>query len=347
VQQFTDNEFRMGSAMNPHIQHLILKATGAQTTTRLEIVQRLWSGYGEIVRYGLTGGDKASVIVKHVALSDHGHRSQNALSHRRKVRSYQVETIWYGQWSQHCDENCRVPACLASEAYDDEIVLVLEDLDATGFPGRRSVADETRMRACLNWLAHFHATFIGEPPAGLWPTGTYWHLETRPDELEALNDAALKNTASAIDQALRASPYQTLVHGDAKIDNFCFSADGRRVAAVDFQYVGGGPGIKDVAYFIDSCLDGDECERQESHWLDLYFQALRQALQHKQKAVDADAIEQDWRALYPLAWTDFHRFLKGWSPSQWDPNSYSERLARQVIARLQNPLRKNDSFVEE
>jgi hypothetical protein len=107
------DELRLGIAMNPRIQDIILKATGAQTAIRLEIVQRLWSGYGEIV-------------------------------------------------------------------------LVLEDLDAAGFPGRRTAADETRMRACLHWLAHFHATFIGEPPEGLWPTGTYWHLATRPDELEAL-----------------------------------------------------------------------------------------------------------------------------------------------------------------
>jgi hypothetical protein len=335
------------SVMPTRIRDLIFKATGAQTATRLEMVQRLWSGYGEIVRYGLTGCGSASVIVKHVKLPGRSRRSQTDLSHRRKVRSYQVETVWYSQWSRQCDENCRVPACLASEAYDDEIVLVLEDLDAAGFPGRRSVADETRMRACLNWLAHFHASFIGEPPAGLWPTGTYWHLETRPDELEALDDAALKNAASAIDQALRASPYQTLVHGDAKIDNFCFSRDGLRVAAVDFQYVGGGPGIKDVAYFLDSCLDGEECERQESHWLDFYFQALRQALQRKRKAVDADAVEQDWRALYPLAWTDFHRFLKGWSPAHWDPNSYSERLARQVIEQLQKTSGRGDAFVEE
>jgi hypothetical protein len=334
-------------AMNPRIQDLIFKATGARSATRLEMVQRLWSGYGEIVRYGLTGGDKASVIVKHVKLPDPGHRSQNDLSHQRKVRSYQVETVWYGQWSRHCDVDCRVPTCLAFEAYGEEIVLVLEDLDAAGFPERRSAADEIRMRACLSWLAHFHATFIGERPEGLWPTGAYWHLETRPDELKALTDTALKNAASAIDQALRASPYQTLVHGDAKIDNFCFSADGRRVAAVDFQYVGGGPGIKDVAYFIDSCLDGKECERQESHWLDLYFHALKHALQRKQKAVDADGVEQDWRALYPLAWTDFHRFLKGWSPAHWDPNSYSERLARRVIKQLQKTSGRDDAFVEE
>ena len=157
----------------------------------------------------------------------------------------------------------------------------------------------------------------------------------------------MKHAASAIDRKLRESPYQTLVHGDAKLANFCFSGDANRVAAVDFQYVGGGCGIKDVAYFIDSCLEGDAAERQQGQLLDVYFQALKQALKGKQKAVDVDAVEQDWRTLYPLAWTDFHRFLKGWSPGHWPSNSYSERLSRQVIAQLQNSQRREDALIGE
>ncbi|TRW94910.1 oxidoreductase family protein [Candidatus Methylobacter oryzae] len=325
--------------MNEHIRDLVIKATGGKTAFRREVIQRLWSGYGEIVRYGLTGGDRSSVIVKHVKLSAQGSHPcgwNTDVSHRRKMRSYQVETTWYGNWSEHCDAQCRIPACLMFESFDDEVLIVLEDLDNAGFPNRRSIAGKNEMRACLNWLANFHATFIGESPNGLWPTGTYWHLETRPDELQALNDIPLKNAASAIDRKLRQSPYQTIVHGDAKLANFCFSNDCSRVAVVDFQYVGGGCGIKDVAYFIDSCLNQDECERQESRLLDIYFQALKRALKTKQKAVDAEAVERNWRALYPVAWTDFHRFLKGWSPGHWNPDSYSERLAREVIAQLQD-----------
>jgi hypothetical protein len=70
--------------------------------------------------------------------------------------------------------------------------------------------------------------------------------------------------------------------------------------------------------------------------LDVYFQALKQAMNRKQPLLDAADVEQEWRALYPLAWTDFHRFLKGWSTGHWPSDSYSERVARRVITQLQN-----------
>lgn len=316
--------------MHPAIHELILNATGAEKAFPLEVVQRLWRGYGQIVRYGVSGGERSSVIVKQVNLA-----KKSCLSHQRKLRSYRVETAWYTRWSPDCDADCRVPACLGSAAFADGRLLVLEDLNPAGYPHRRTRANPQEIKTCLLWLAHFHATFFGQQPTDLWPTGTYWHLQTRPDEWQALTDINLKNAAAAIDQTLRDSPYQTFVHGDAKLANFCFSADGRRVAAVDFQYVGGGPGIKDVAYFIDSCLDGEACEHQQDQLLDVYFQALKRALHAKQKAVDADAVVENWRSLYPLAWTDFQRFLKGWSPGHWPSDSYSERLARQVISQLQ------------
>ena len=136
--------------------------------------------------------------------------------------------------------------------------------------------------------------------------------------------------AAAIDRALEASPFRTLLHGDAKVANFCFGASGR-VAAVDFQYVGGGCGMKDLAYFLGSCLDEDRCEQEEDRLLALYFRALREGIP---PGVDADALEADWRSRYPVAWADFHRFLKGWSPGHWKINSYSERICQQVIDNL-------------
>jgi len=323
--------------MNHNFQDVILQATGAEALYHIEDIQSLWSGYGKIMRYGLRGADRERVVVKHVKLPDRHHhpRGWNTdRSHQRKIRSYQVETAWYRDWAARCDARCRVPACLALEADEDEFLMVFEDLDASGFPLRKTAVSLIDMQRCLTWLAHFHATFLGETPRGLWEVGTYWHLDTRPDELEALDDAPLKHAAGEIDAVLRAARFQTFVHGDAKLANFCFSEDATQVAAVDFQYVGGGCGMKDVAYFIGSCLYEDACEQHEAELLDTYFGALNEALVSRGRAVDAKAIEQEWRALYPVAWTDFHRFMKGWSPGHWKIHDYSERLARQVLAQL-------------
>ena len=318
---------------------MILSATGATDLIELGVIQSLWSGYGSIVRYGLKGATVDTVVVKHVLLPEgvaHPRGWNTDLSHQRKLKSYEVETAWYRDWSVRCGAGCRVPKCLALESVGHELIIVMEDLDASGFALRRTSVGEAELHACVSWLAHFHATFMGAEPTGLWEQGTYWHLETRLDELAILakEDPALKDAACAIDQKLKASPYQTLVHGDAKVANFCFSADGASVAAVDFQYCGKGCGMQDLIYLIGSCLDEVACEQLEAELLDVYFGVLRGALITQGSGLDLDALEADWRALYPVAWTDFHRFLKGWSPGHWKINGYSERLAREVVASL-------------
>ncbi len=323
--------------MNQEFQTIAQQACNAEAIFPIEEIQSLWSGYGKIVRYGLRGGCCDSVVIKHVQLPDRAHHPRGWAtdrSHQRKVRSYHVESHWYRDYAARCDEHCRIPGCYALKEGEEEFLMVFEDLDAAGYSARLHSAGLGEMHACLAWLAGFHATFMGVAPEGLWPIGTYWHLDTRPDELAALADGELKAAASAIDGRLNGARYQTLVHGDAKLANFCFDEGGERVAAVDFQYVGGGCGMKDLAYFIGSCLHEAECERYEQALLDDYFSLLRAALVRRAVAVDPDAVEQEWRALYPWAWSDFHRFLKGWSPGHWKVNDYSERLARQVCAEL-------------
>ncbi len=327
----------MSLPLKESFRSTILKSTGAEDLFEMENIQRLWSGYGDIVRYGLKGSPVKSVVVKHVKFPNTAHhpRGWNSdFSHLRKLKSYEVEVAWYGGWAARCGDNCKLPTCYATEAQDDEVLIVLEDIDAVGFPVRKRTVSWTEINACIVWLANFHATFLGEQPEGLWEKGTYWHLETRPEELEALDDIPLKNAAEAIDLKLAQCTYQTFVHGDAKLANFCFSENSKKVAAVDFQYVGGGCGMKDLAYFVGSCLNENDCEKYESKLLDTYFIALNDALAAQQKMVDFDEMELEWRALYPVAWTDFHRFLKGWSPDHWKINSYSERLSREVIRQL-------------
>ena len=325
----------------PHksITDTVRSATGATNIRDATVIQSLWSGYGEIVRLELSGGAFSSVILKHVKLPEaarHPRGWNTDISHQRKIRSYQVEAHWYQDYAIHCGSGCVVPSCLAVEFTDNETVLVLTDLDDAGYHLRRDEASLEDVLACLEWLAHFHATFLGSASDGLWQCGTYWHLETRPDELAALDDEALRTAAPSIDQRLRECHFQTLVHGDAKLANFCFSEGSPHsdVAAVDFQYVGGGCGMKDVAYFIGSCFGEEECEALEGRLLDHYFSTLVPEVTRRHPAADIVQLEREWRALFPVAWADFHRFLKGWSPGHWKINSYSERLTRMVVEQF-------------
>lgn len=315
--------------MNDLFRSTILECTGASSLFEKGVIQELWSGYGKILRIGLVNASVESVVVKHVQLpkkSNHPRGWNTDLSHQRKVKSYKVEAEWYNTYSK--SSTARLPNCLATETLDDQVLIVLEDLDEAGFPLRKQTLTWEEISSCLKWLAEFHASYLGQIPDGLWEVGTYWHLETRPQELATLTDQRLKEAAALIDSRLNACQHKTFVHGDAKLANFCFAKDGR-VSAVDFQYVGSGCGMKDVAYFIGSCLPERECERLESQILDTYFVYLQAELQEKN-----EALEKEWRSLYRVAWADFHRFLKGWSPGHWKINSYSERIVAEVIQTL-------------
>jgi thiamine kinase-like enzyme len=323
--------------LSDHIEKLIQQKTRAKTIEFDSTLQSLWSGYGSIDRYTLSGCETPGVIVKHIRPPEakrHPRGWDTNLSHQRKLKSYQVETYWYRHYAQECDEHCRIPAIIAIKQHGDETVIIMEDLDASGFPVRKQSLDLQEMKTCLNWLAAFHARFMKHKPKGLWTIGSYWHLNTRPDEHKAMPDGPLKENAARIDQLLNSAPYKTFVHGDAKLANFCFPTGGERVAAVDFQYVGGGNGMKDIAYFISSCLDENECAHFDQSLLDIYFDYLQQHLARYQPDIDADQVEKSWRPLYEIAWTDFFRFLQGWSPGHWKIHRYSQDIADKVISRL-------------
>lgn len=239
---------------------------------RIERIQSLWNGYGELNRVVLESGP---VIVKWAR------PPTNATAKRA---SYANELAFYEQLRP----TSRVPKLLASRV-TDEWLLVLEDLDAAGFSRRTDAANGADLDAVLRWLAEFHLQFLG----AAWPArGTYWHLDARRDELASIDNPILRRTAPDLDARLKAAKLQTLVHGDAKDENFCFSAD-HRVAAVDFQYVGYGAGIVDIAYLLYGRSDAADA-------LDRYCSLLPTEL----------AAES--RVLYPVAQRDFERFLAGW-----------------------------------
>lgn len=315
--------------ISPELTALIAEASAAAAVRRVERIQSLWSGYGELFRAHLEGARDPSVIVKWVKPPEAPRGGE--ISDARKRRSYEVETSFYRDYGALTSDACRVPAFVASRVSGGERILILEDLDAAGFRARRQVATPSEMDACLAWLASFHATFLGTEPEGLWEVGTYWHLATRPDELAAMDDDELRQAAPLLDRELAACTYKTLVHGDAKLANFCFSPSTPAVAAVDFQYTGAGCGMRDVAYLLGRNFESDAAEQRH---LDHYFRLLRAELTKRGARVDLEALEAEWRPLYPIALADYYRFLAGWAKPRWEGDARGQRLVREVLRGL-------------
>src|SRR3954465_9090124 len=102
--------------MNDDELEWVAKATGAVSARRVERIQSLWSGYGEIVRVRLTGAERATAIVKSVKPPAHVRGKRPDASHARKCRSYDVELAWYRTLAARCDDTCRVPSFIDSRA---------------------------------------------------------------------------------------------------------------------------------------------------------------------------------------------------------------------------------------
>ena len=319
-------------------RELILSCTGATDIRDIQRVQTLWSGYGDILRVLLGYGDSiavgkpVSVIVKFIhppTRPEHPRGWHSDTSAARKLDSYRVEVNWYKNYAKDCRDLCPMPGFLASQTNADNTWLVLQDLGTT-HGVRHGSLNADNCGPCLQWLARFHAHHLDSTGDGLWPTGSYWHLQTRQDEFDAMATGALKDAAVSLDRKLTHCNYKTLIHGDAKVDNVCFPASGSDVAMVDFQYVGCGCGMRDVVYFLGSCLSGAECEKSAANLLDNYFDELNQHLPESMQS----CVEQEWRSLYATAWADFHRFLEGWMPAHRKINRYTRAMTQKALSEL-------------
>lgn len=320
----------------------ILKAAQAKKITTTETIQELWSGYGTIQRIHVEGNPKIpSLIAKHIKLpktQNHPRGWNTNQGHQRKIKSYEVEQNWYkkNQASPARGEATRTPGCLLNLSQQNEKLILLEDLNPAGYPIHKTQVSIQEIKVVLKWLANFHALHLNQEPTGLWEIGTYWHLGTRQEEFQIMEDGPLKKYALQIDNQLNEAKFKTIVHGDAKLANFCFSENGQKVAAVDFQYVGGGCGMKDVAYFLGSCLGEEGLFRWTNILLDYYFHELKWALEGKLEKSILKSLEKEWRYLFDFAWADFDRFLLGWMPTHSKLNKFSEERVESTLIKLKS-----------
>ena len=264
------------------IRNHIIDITGASGLGNIQEIQPLWNNYGSLLRIFLNDSENhGSVILKWIQIPTelkHPKGFATSLSNQRKVRSYVVEECWYASFNKSIAiSESPTPIHLDSWQTNNGTCILLEDLNQRGFSNRLYRCTEDNIKTVIRWLAHFHAANINRDATGLWECGTYWHLDTRPDELKEIEGTRLHTFAPFIDARLKNTQFQTIVHGDAKLANFCFNSTGDAVAAVDFQYVGQGCGMKDLAYFISSCMTEEEAKESEAFILNTYFAFLRDA----------------------------------------------------------------------
>ena len=318
---------------------LIRQTLNDHELTITEQVQSLWSDYGAIVRC-FSPKLNESVIVKYISppLEDkrqHPRGWNTSTSHARKIESYKMELAFYQKLASKTAIECFVPQLIAFKETAETSVLIMQDLDTLGYTKRAAENDIESVKQGVKWLAIFHACFMTKEADFLWSQGGYWHLATRQDEWHNMPEDALKANAQTIDNTLKSAEYKTVLHGDAKLANMCFHAENNQVAAVDFQYVGQGAGIIDLAYFVGSALEQDELYFFHEILLDYYLEQLKEALHKYDWSGDLSLLESEYRRLYSFAWADFYRFLVGWNPKSWKVNQYIKDITQQVLKDME------------
>jgi len=307
----------------------------------LEKVQSLWSGYGQIIRCKDTVTHQ-HYIVKAISpkkVNKHPRGWNTSVSHQRKIKSYQVEANFYQHFAPLTDARNKVPKLIHSYINNSYTLLIMEDLNQAGYKVHQQVANKQSLFTAIKWLAYFHARFMQSTVSDthasmLWPIGSYWHLATRQDEWAAMPESSYKTHASTIDNTLNRAKYQTLVHGDAKFANLCFTPNFTSVAAVDFQYVGMGSGVKDLAYLAGGCLSDKALFEYDETIVKQYLVQLKQALEHYQSSIDFNELAKEVTKLYPIAWADFYRFLLGWNPDSVKIGGYMKAKAEQGLSLI-------------
>jgi hypothetical protein len=209
------------------------------------------------------------------------------------LKCYTLELGWYRELASQAQVAC--PRCLHLESANDDLdfVLLLEDLAPARQGDQLAGASVRQIEAALKQAARLHAPFWGNGRADAYE----W---LRPSEnstnmirmlLPALYPKFRERYAgrlsgdilemgeefvAKLDGYLRRAPAATTVqHRDFRIDNILFAPDDVHAFVVDWQTLGIGAGVSDVAYLIGTSIaDPAVRERQERRLVEFYASEL-------------------------------------------------------------------------
>ncbi|KAI1801287.1 Ecdysteroid kinase-domain-containing protein [Daldinia bambusicola] len=246
---------------------------------------------------------------------------------------------------------------------------------------KRSELNENQIYAALDWLSSFHRTsrrFMSlnlqeyvRPPLEeaerrrngdnsgktLWLNGGYTYLATRRKEYKELCQdedsewSVLCKPFAPGGQAVsemvadfltpHGRDYETLIHGDVKSENLFTMGTGKKAAFYDFQYVGLGLGVCDLAkLFTCSVPRGFLIEKGrelpwalpmtvgESKLLEYYYSKLTNDF----RDAEGRKLEYDWDSFirhWDTALVDWLRFQASWG--FWGNTDWLEARVRYII----------------
>jgi len=268
---------------------------------------------GDTYRLALTYGhddhDGPSSVVAKVSAADPTSRAASAMHHlyEREVRFYELVAP---------KVDIRVPACMYSAVDLDEntFILLLEDLAPVRMADQIRGVTVADVETALIELAKLHAPVWGDTSVTDLPWLNYgagqrdqltafsgmlfdMFLERYGPDLNDLTDSVIREYRELV-AAFTNHEHQsvTVIHGDYRADNMLYDGHGGDVplVTVDWQTVGAGPGLLDVAYLLGTGLDPDDRVANEERLVRGYHDAITAA------GVTGYDREQ--------CWTDYRRY---------------------------------------
>lgn len=315
-------------------------------STKEKQIATLWQGYGQVSRLTLQVqsaddagcAENVDLIVKSV-----NPPKASGISHQRKLHSYQVEAYFYEHVAPDLQSAAsKVPLPYYIECSDkDKFTFILEDL-SVAYPTVYHTLDLVHTKSSLRWLAAFHAQHWElETPGNLWEQGTFWYLDTRTEEFAKISKSMqhVKDVAKYVDKRLKGydangcfSPrHRTLVHGDFKSENLAFNSTNAECSAYDFQYCGGGYGVRDISYLFVSSVEQEVIETHEQELLQYYYKHLLEFL----RVLGKPSSSYTFSVLlehYELSLVDFLRFMAGWG--YWGNSTWAKSRAKHILSKF-------------
>ncbi|KAG9195021.1 hypothetical protein G6011_00141 [Alternaria panax] len=191
----------------------------------------------------------------------------------------------------------------------------------------------------------------------VWLNGGYTYLATRRKEYNSLandydsewnepltdwvdgEDVSISEIAAAFlsPKASGWTPiegYQTLIHGDVKSENMFTSSSGEEVAFYDFQYVGLGLGVCDLAKFFTCSVPLSMLVADRNIPRELPMQEGEEQLlqQYWKRVTKTSKQEYDWSILvrhWETALVDWLRFQASWG--FWGNTEWLEARVRSIL----------------